>query len=236
MSSYYRPSNSPDSLDYLNESIRRVFAKVKNHPSIIIGGDFNLGDIDWNATVPVPTNSNTATQHQKFLQITDDYSLSQHVKVPTRPVSGKVLDLLLTTYPNAVGDPSTITGLSDHLAVVFEVNLKPTRSVKPPHKVYLYNKANFPGLRTFMSDSSSTFFASKPEERSVEENWDMFKTSLTAGMSHKSHPGQNTNFLGLMSILKERCVKKTDCIKEPFAPKANSTGKLSNNNEIWFLS
>ena len=33
-----------------------------------------------------------------------------------------------------------------------------------------------------MSDSSSAFFASKPEERSIEENWNMFKTSLTAGM------------------------------------------------------
>jgi len=33
-----------------------------------------------------------------------------------------------------------------------------------------------------LSDSSSAFFASKPEERSFEENWNMFKTSLTAGM------------------------------------------------------
>ena len=33
-----------------------------------------------------------------------------------------------------------------------------------------------------MSDSSSAFFALKPEERSIEENWNMFKTSLAAGM------------------------------------------------------
>ena len=87
------------------------------------------------------------------------------MKASTRPTSGKVLDLLLSTYPNAVGDTSNVSGLSDHLAVVFEINLKLTRSVKPPHKVYLYNKGSFDGLREFMSDSSSAFFASKPEER-----------------------------------------------------------------------
>ena len=79
----------------------------------------------------------------------------------TRPISGKVLDLLLSTYPNAISDTPNVSGMSDHLAVIFEVNLKPTRSVKPPHKVYLYNKANFDDLREFMSESS------------VEENWDL---------------------------------------------------------------
>ena len=34
-----------------------------------------------------------------------------------------------------------------------------------------------------MSKSSSEFFASTPEARSVEENWNMFKTSSTSGMS-----------------------------------------------------
>ena len=38
LSSYYRPpKSSSDSLDHLSESIRRVFAKVPNHPNIITG-------------------------------------------------------------------------------------------------------------------------------------------------------------------------------------------------------
>ena len=110
---------------------------------VIIGGDFNLGDIDWNSTVPVPTNPNTAAQHQKFLQIAHDYSLAQHVKACTRPSSGKILDLLFTTYSNAIGEPSTETGLSDYTAVIFEVNLKPTRSVKPPIRCISIIKPTF---------------------------------------------------------------------------------------------
>jgi len=141
-----------------------------------------LIDIAWDTAVPTPNNPSTASRHQKFLQIIHDYAFFQHVKAFARPISGKVLDLLLSTYPNAISDASNVSALSDHLAVISEVNLKPTRSVKPPHNVYLYNKANFDGLREFMSDSSSAFFASKPEERSFEENWNMFKTSLIAGM------------------------------------------------------
>ena len=77
LSSYYRPPNSSlDSLDHLSESIRRVFAKVPNHPNIIMGGHFNLGDIDWDTDVPTPNNPSTASRHQKFLQIIDDYSFS----------------------------------------------------------------------------------------------------------------------------------------------------------------
>ncbi|XP_048586113.1 uncharacterized protein LOC125568277 [Nematostella vectensis] len=184
MSSYYRPPNQPsDAIDNLNESIRRVFNKVKNFPNIIIGGDFNLGDIEWNSSAPTPTNPATASLHQKFLQTIDDFSLSQHVKTTTRPSSGKTLDLLLTTYPNVIVNTSTASGLSDHLAVIFEVNLKPSRSLKPPHKVYQYKKANFPDLCKFMSDSSTTFFSTNPEKRTVEENWVLFKTSLSTGIS-----------------------------------------------------
>lgn len=136
--------------------------KTPNHPNIIMGGDFNLGDIDWNQEIPSVTNPATASQHNKFMHMLDDYSLSQHVIVPTRPASGTTLDLLLSTYPNSVSNVSTSSGLSDHHIVNFEINLKPHRSTKPPHRVYIYKKANFDGLNDFITKSSSEFFASNP--------------------------------------------------------------------------
>ena len=58
-----------------------------------MGGDFNLGDIDWSQEIPSTTNPATASQHKKkkkqIMHIPDDYSFFQHVKVPTRPASGK---------------------------------------------------------------------------------------------------------------------------------------------------
>ena len=184
ISSFYRPPNSPSEiLDHLSDSLNNVFTSVPNHPNIIMGGDFNLGDIDWSQEFPSTTNPATASQHKKFMHILDDYSLSQHVKVPTRPVSGKTLDLLLSTYPNSVSNVSASPGLSDHLAVTFEINLKPKRSTKPPHKVYVYKKADFGGLNNFISKSSSEFFASNPWGNSVEQNWNSFKHAVTSGIS-----------------------------------------------------
>jgi len=101
--SFYRPPNSStEILDHLGDSINQVFTKVSNHPNMVIGGDFNLGDIDWSREIPIANNLTTASQHNKFLHLMDDFSLTQHIKAPMRPVSEKTLDLLLSTYPNSI--------------------------------------------------------------------------------------------------------------------------------------
>ena len=61
--------------------------------------------------------------------------------------------------------------------------MKPLRSTKPPHKAYIYKKANFDGLNDFISKSSSEFFASNPCGNSVEQNWNSFKHAVTTGIS-----------------------------------------------------
>ena len=84
LSSFYRPPNSPkEILDCLGDSISEMFTKIPHHPNIIIGGDFNLGDVDWHCEIPTTSNRSTASQHNKLLHLMDDYSLTQHVKVPT---------------------------------------------------------------------------------------------------------------------------------------------------------
>lgn len=110
---------------------------MPNHPNIVIGEYFNLGDIDWAQEIPTTSNPAIASQHNKLLQILEDYSLTQHVKVPTRPVSGKTLDLFLSTYPNSISGVFTSTGLSDHNVVNFKVNMKPTQLTKPPHSLHM---------------------------------------------------------------------------------------------------
>jgi hypothetical protein len=77
---YVEPPNSiTEILDKFHNSISRVFDKSLTHPNVIIGGDFNLGDIDWASDEPAPRISNYASQHNKFLHLIDDISLSQHV-------------------------------------------------------------------------------------------------------------------------------------------------------------
>jgi len=92
----------------------------------------------------------------------DDFSLTQHVKAPTRPVKSKTLDLLLSSYPNSISGVSTSSGLSDQDIVNFKINLKAMHFSKSPHRVYLYKKANFDGLNEFIAKSLAEFFASNP--------------------------------------------------------------------------
>ena len=61
--------------------------------------------------------------------------------------------------------------MSDHLAILFHLNVKDSRSFKPPHKIFDYKRADFDGLRKSMYDSAETFFASAPQNFAVEDNW-----------------------------------------------------------------
>ena len=119
--------------------------------------------------------------HNRLLRITEDVSLTQHVKCVTRPTSGKTLDLLFSSYPN-ISDVHTIPGMSDHLAILFHINVKASRSFKPPNKIFDYKRADFDGLRESMSDSAENVLASAPQNFAVEDNWSLFKTTLTKAM------------------------------------------------------
>ena len=125
-----------------------------------MAGDFNLGDINWSAEVPFATNQATSTQHNRLLRITEDFSLTQHVKCLTRPTSGKTLDLLFSSYPHVISDVYSVRGMSDHLAILFHINVKATRSLKPPHKVFDYKRADFEGLKMKVTPEIAFFLPS----------------------------------------------------------------------------
>lgn len=77
----------------------------------------------------------------RLLQFTEDFSFTQRIKSPTRPASGKTLDLSFSSYPNVVSNINLVSGMSDHLAVLFNINIKATKSPEPPHRVYVYKRA-----------------------------------------------------------------------------------------------
>ena len=48
-------------------------------------------------------------------------------------------------------EPDRRLGISDHDAVLFEVNMSPRCPPKPPRKILQYHKADFDGLRSHLS-------------------------------------------------------------------------------------
>ena len=68
--------------------------------------------------------------------------------------------------------------MSDHDPVNFCINANPHRVCKPPHKVYLFNRMDLPGLKKHMAEVATNFKSTNPESRSTEENWSFLKEEI----------------------------------------------------------
>ena len=93
--SFYRPQDKtePEYLGQLQTSLSRI--SVGAHT--MIGGDFNLGDIDWNTESIKPHASSPASCKQ-LLTLAKDNFLDQMVTHPTRITEDNenILDLFIT--------------------------------------------------------------------------------------------------------------------------------------------
>ena len=141
LASFYKPPNTTSQpLEALASSYNKLITLHKRSSSnIIIGGDFNLPGIDWETWQTGCTNK---SQHEVLLDFLLDNSLSQLISQATRPTSNNILDLLKTASPNLIENIQAVPGISDHLAIIFDVNLKPHIPRKPSRKVYQFHKAD----------------------------------------------------------------------------------------------
>ena len=65
------------------------------------------------------------TEHsEKMLDILDDNNLTQIVHEPTRLEN--TLDLIFTTHPDLIVNTFVVPGMSEHSAVIYDINFKLT--------------------------------------------------------------------------------------------------------------
>ena len=139
---YYKPSEGDSSsLEQFEESLRRL-GIVNSH--ILIAGDMNFPGYDWENSCLKP-NCNYPTLTYQFVDLLDDLNLTQLVTTPTRGYN--TLDLVITNNPSLVTACRVIPGVSDHDAVLTEINIKPLRNKQTPRKIPFYKKADWEGLK-----------------------------------------------------------------------------------------
>ena len=183
--SFYKPPSAPVSrIDYIADVLAELHQRARrSNPFVVVSGDFNIGDINWTTDPPTPSSTSSSTTDTEYLlNFLDEYSLTQSVTQTSRPVSGKTLDLVLSSAPSLVSNVQIHSGMSDHDLITFTINTKPSRVNKPPHKVHLYSRMDLQGLKGAVSSISNEFFNSDPGTHSVNENWVMFKTSLSTAI------------------------------------------------------
>ena len=173
--SYYRPSSDHlASLEALQASLTKLYRSHKNTPNVVIAGDFNLPDIDWDNQQT--TNTRTASKHNKLLEIIGEFGLQQ--KYGKRPKTHRIWQHSGShTHLHPIHHHQhtyTTPGMSDHEAVTFEVNVNPIRNRKPPHKVFKYKSADWCKLKNGISKLTDEYFDSDPNSQDVNTNWTFF--------------------------------------------------------------
>lgn len=181
---YRQPSSGIEILEKLQESLTRIRGKRSMSPHIILAGDFNLPNIDWE-TLTVKQNPQYGKEiNGKMIEIATEFNLIQIVKEPTR---GKnVLDLIFTTNPDLIEKTEIHPGMSDHDAVICDIKLKLEIDKKPPREVWVYSKGNMDGIREDLKNHEQRFIC-QAKDTTVENLWKDFK-SIIMGSIDKHIP------------------------------------------------
>ena len=112
----------------------------------IIGGDFNLSCYNWLEKEIL--DGSGKNKCDLFVNLMNEYGLSQHSKEISRPASNNILDLILTNNPSLVSHVYCTPGMSDHNAVICVLNILSLYKRQPKRTIFMHNKANWDDIRS----------------------------------------------------------------------------------------
>ena len=173
---YRQPNNKTNQIEGLKSSLEKVsdLTKHSKNATIILGGDFNAGDIDWDRGQSRPDTRQKAVD-EKLLDTLNEHHLTQVQRQPTR--QDRVLDLFCTNKPGLVKANDTIPGLSDHDTVLCDMNVKPTVNKKQQRKIHLFSKADWDNIKRETTTFQEKYLAEEGG-RTIEENWVVLKNFI----------------------------------------------------------
>ena len=200
IAAFYRPPNRTDD-EYTNKAsneISDIKAKAKKN-IILVGGDYNLPDIDWtNQTI---TNNQYPTKtNQAYLNIVADNGFEQIVDFPTR--KDNTLDLMLTSHPayKQRCKPLPSIGNSDHDIVLLDIACKPYKPKPTRRKILIWKNADLHNIKEDLENFKTSFI--QTTYQNIETMWEAFKTAIEKTMERRvpsklssaryTHPWINT--------------------------------------------
>ena len=171
--SFYRPPDKGVSpILELESQLSEITDTFRNNPktTLILGGDFNAGGIDWETGL-VPDYPPNRLLKEKLIEVISKAGLQQMQREPTR--GQNLLDLFCCKKPSLVKAYISIPGISDHSIVLADCDLKATINKKPPRKVYQWSKADWQLIKEQTVIFAKQFLA-LAQTRTVKENYTVF--------------------------------------------------------------
>ena len=189
---FYMPHRNLSDMKELDRSLQQLFNTPKPKSTVLVG-DFNCPDIDWSTHIVKADASDKAVQ--QALIDTTSANLTQIHESPTR--EHNILDLVFTSNPTLVKSSISIPGLSDHEAIVTDIDIKPVNSQKQRRKIYKYSKANWtaPKLLPTLYQKPTVTTRGKPSKMVSLTAWT--KTSLP------DYPVCVLHYRGLIDLLRK---------------------------------
>ena len=212
---FYRPPNrqEPQYLHSITEEINTLRTSRKSD-IFLLGGDFNLPDIDWHNNNISGTQNNHNT-NETFLHMSADLNIQQVVDKPTR--GDNTLDLLFTSHPGHFSRCKTLPpiGNSDHDIVFIEMSTQVIRPKPQRRTIYLWKKADMEGVNSHLSDRQQSFLDTTFPD--VDSMWAHIKSLMKdcinkhvptrRSLARHTHPWMNTH-LRRLSNKKQRAYTK----------------------------
>ena len=168
---YRQPRTVADYLELINNSLN----KLSNKDSmVILGGDFNLPDINWQQN-QVNEGSSRPCLHQTMLDIATGHGLEQVVQAPT--FEGNTLDLIFTNRPAFVNRVEVLPGICRHHAVLCKIASSPVHVKRKPRTIQIHKRANTTEMKADMEQFRYEFLSSDHTSQSTDSLWVIFKNA-----------------------------------------------------------
>ena len=176
VSSFYMPHRNMTDVAELRRSLDLAMDVKERH--VIVAGDFNCPDIDWDS-LSLQKEAQDKEVQQALLDLSVDFNLTQVQDKPTR--ENNLLDLIFTTNPSLIKSTANAPGISDHDIVVVDSDTKPFYAKQRPRKCFVFSRANWDQLKTDIKDISVEIVRLYRCGSSVQKLWDtLTKDLLTA--------------------------------------------------------
>ena len=178
---YRSPSSNAENNTALLKLINTVVKSING--KLLLLGDFNYGNINWADEVVIGASSANSPS-QKFINCMHKNFLLQHVFSPTR-VRGcdtpHTLDLVITNenFVDSIDYLSPL-GKSDHCVLSICCKLLVSKCAKTVK--YKYDKGDYNAFKHYFEENyieNDSLFANT----CISEDWDIFKTVLSNGVS-----------------------------------------------------
>lgn len=171
----YVPPNSSE--QYLLEFFNYLQSLDSANSNLVLLGDFNFGDINWNSLCGHSLAS------AKFCDIIFNLNLSQLITEPTH-IAGNTLDLILTNIPHhivniTVHSETPLMIPSDHYIITFDVHTSNEETHNRATTSFDFTKGDYNSLCHFLSNSD---FTPCLETTNIESVWQYISELIKDGI------------------------------------------------------